>query len=104
MFEVRFKILAEDPFRIKYLSQSINDVFKDLCEPVKIGASYICAPNQDTLLLIYFSSQLSKDMNASLKIMSNNATYVAEIMKEVNNRLRSQGFYITISETSTTSL
>ncbi|WP_338601557.1 hypothetical protein V6M85_00375 [Sulfolobus tengchongensis] len=104
MFELGFKVMAEDPFRLKYLSQFMSDIFKEICEPIKIGASYICAPNQDTLILIYFNSQLTKDVNVFLKVVSNNAIYIVEIMRELNNRLKSQGFHITLSETSTTSL
>ncbi|BDB97773.1 hypothetical protein [Saccharolobus caldissimus] len=104
MFSLIFKILADDPFRIRYFVQSINDIFKEICEPIKIGASYLCAPNQDTLILLFLNSQSIKDINISLKIISNNAMYIVQTMQELNNRLRSQGFHITLSEASTTSM
>ncbi|MEM0188143.1 MAG: hypothetical protein QW550_01985 [Saccharolobus sp.] len=104
MFELKFQVLAEDQLRLRYLTQSIDETFKEICEPVKIGASYICSPNQDTLILIYFSSQSIKDMNILLKIISNNAMYITQIMRELNNRLKMQGFHITLLETSSISL
>ncbi|AOL15702.1 hypothetical protein BFU36_01955 [Sulfolobus sp. A20] len=104
MFSLSFQVLSDDPLKLRYLTQSINNIFKDICEPVKVGASYICAPSQNTLILLYFNSQSIRDMNVHLEIISNDAMYITKTIQEINNRFRSQGFYITLLETSRTSL
>ena len=107
MFEVEYTVLPSEPslaFKVQYLIEIIEKELSEVCKVVKVGASLICAPNENVLVLVYTRFNESRQLSAYLKLQSYNAIQIVEIISKLSTALRRNGYVITLATSSNTLL
>ncbi|BAK54489.1 MULTISPECIES: hypothetical protein [Sulfurisphaera] len=107
MFRVEFVLLSSDPFKISrlpYVVDLLERELIDFCNPIKTGASIICAPSKDSLIIIYTAFNESKQLNVYIRIESLDAQILSQIVEKISKKLRQEGYVMTLSNTSSSLL
>ncbi|BFH74279.1 hypothetical protein SJAV_22230 [Sulfurisphaera javensis] len=103
MFRVEFILLSSDPLklsRLPYVVDLLEKELVDFCNPIKAGATIICAPSKDSLIIIYTAFNETKQLNVYIRFESLDAQLLTQIVDKVNRKLRQEGYVMTLSNTS----
>jgi hypothetical protein len=97
MFVKDLIVLSEDLLQIRNFLSQISNIFNEICEVEKIGASFICAPDSEVLVTIFIDSSESKNLIVKIRIESTSSIKIFEIIKKINNKLKEMGLHVTLS-------
>lgn len=103
MFRVEFVLLSSDPLKlakIPYVIDLLERELLDICNPIKAGATIICSPSREALVLVYSGFNESKQLNVYIRIEALDAKALSEIVDKINKKLRQEGYVMTLSNTS----
>lgn len=104
MFSLEFQIMGDyDIDKLRDFISSVDYIFQDICKTVKIGASYLCAPNPSTMLIVYMNVTNLKDVKTVLKVNAEDASYAVSVVSEINERLKKMGFHMNLDSSFMTS-
>ncbi|MCY0860647.1 MAG: hypothetical protein OWQ54_09495 [Sulfolobaceae archaeon] len=101
MFSLDFVALTEDPLRIKDFFKLADTILTDLCQPIKIGASLLCAVSNDVLLTIYTDMQ-SKNLTLKIRVEGEDAVKLVNTISRIYEKLKENGFHMTLATSSIT--
>ena len=107
MFRVEFTLLSPDPFntsRLPYAIESIEKELSDICTPIKAGATIICSPSKDSLIVVYTAFNETKQLNVYIRVESLDAQTLVQIVDKINKRIRQEGYVMTLSRTFSNSV
>ena len=102
MFKVEFTLLSSDPFnmsRLPYAIESVEKELSDICAPIKVGASIMCSPSKDSLIVVYTAFNESKQLNVYVSVESLDAQTLVQIVDKINKKMRQEGYVMTLSRT-----
>lgn len=100
MFSLEFVALTEDPSKLRDFFKLSDAIFNELCVPVKIGASLLCAVSDDVLITIYVNMQGSRSLTLKIRIESENAKKLVEAISKLYEKLKENGFHMTLAASS----
>lgn len=106
MFKVEFTLLSPDPFntsKIPYAIDVIEKELNDICSPIRAGASVLCSPSKESLIIIYTAFNETKQLNVYIRVESFDSQVLVQIVDKINKKLRQQGYVITLSRTFSSS-
>jgi len=107
MFRVEFALLSPDPFnvsRLPYAMESIEKELHDICTPIKVGASVMCAPSKDSLVVVYTAFNENKQLSVYIRVESLDAQTLVQIVDKINKKIRQEGYVMTLSRTFSSSV
>ena len=100
---MEYTILPSDPsnvLRSTYSLELIEKELKEICNVVKAGASLLCAPSADVLVLVFTSFNEGRQLSVRLKVQSHNSQSLVNILSQLATRLREQGYVMTLATSS----
>ncbi len=104
MFSLEFQVMEEyDIVKMRDFMSSVDSLFQGICETIKVGASYLCAPNNNTMLIIYMNVSNLKDMKTVLRVDAEDATFAVSVISKINERLKKMGFHMNLESQFATS-
>lgn len=106
MFRVEFTLLSSDPFstsKLPYAIESIERELSDVCTPIKAGATIMCAPSKDSLIVVYTAFNETKQLNVYIRVESLDAQTLVQIIDKINKKIRQEGYVMTLSRTFSSS-
>ena len=107
MFKVEFALLSPDPFntaKISYAIESVEKELKDICNPIKVGATIMCSPSKDSLIIVYTAFNEVKQLNVYVRVESLDAQTLVQIVDKINKKIRQEGYVMTLSRTFSSSI
>ncbi len=104
MFSLEFQVMSEyDIVKLREFMSSVDSIFQGICEAVKVGASYLCAPNSSTMLVVYMNVSNLKETKTILRVDAEDASYAVSVVSELNERLKRIGFHMNLESSFMTS-
>ncbi|BCU71213.1 hypothetical protein KN1_25100 [Stygiolobus caldivivus] len=103
MFELEYVVLPSDPsnvLRSTYALELIEKDLREVCNVVKAGASLLCAPSTDTLIVVFTSFNEGRQLNIHIKAQSINSQSLVNLLSKIGSRLREQGYVMTLATSS----
>lgn len=94
--------IYSDPLQMRELFKEVESVLQGICEPVRIGASYICSPSSISLVTILLVEKEVRPMALVFKIESESAQELAKLAGEIYQRLKSRGVHATLLNSDNT--
>ncbi|MEM0363739.1 MAG: hypothetical protein QXV69_00695 [Sulfolobaceae archaeon] len=107
MFTKDFIIISDDLSKLREFIMKIDEQLSEICKVEKIGASYLCAPDNSSLISIYIerldfknlfleSIDVRNNISIRIRIESENSTTLVNIASRLNKKIRDLGFHMTI--------
>ncbi|AWR97755.1 hypothetical protein DFR86_09490 [Acidianus sulfidivorans JP7] len=96
MFEVTLQVI-EDSMKIKDTFYLMGNILTEVCEPLRIGASYICSTSKESLLTIYLlQDSTNARFQLNIKIESENAEELMSNLSKISSMLKQNNIHITL--------